>query len=712
MRSGPRKTIFVPMQRFFLSVLGALLLAPPLLAAQDPARAGGWDDRRAMELVRRAQERRAETNADTALANYQADARGYVYFYLDRTDTNERTLVKTDQVALDVFWQAPSFSKQRIIGLRDEKKLPTKINYHLDHLSVVQDNFGDRIRLGDGDEVRDVLHPAAPGAEEFYEFRLSDSLAIRLPGSAEPVRVYEMEVRPRDLSRPAFIGSVFVDQRRGDLVRMDFTFTPASYVDRYLDYINVSLENGLWKERFWLPNQQRVEIRRQLPELDFPAGGVIHGTMRISNYRFNQDFPPHLFQGPKVVAVPRAQRESFAFERGMYEEIREEGIGPGTELAEIRRQALALARARLLSGLPGVRLDVGTASGVLRYNRAEGAAIGAGVAFRPSGTLRTRIHGGYAFGAGHPLAGGEVEWRPGALEVTASAYLNTPRDVGGTQVVSGAVNTLSALLAGEDYTDPYYARGASLGVARGVGPGWTLSAGGRAERHRSAELASDFSLFGGGSFRPVRPIDEGTMLGTSLSLRRGAPADAARAWSFGLTTGIATLAPNGGFAELPGAMTGEGRTWTRTLADLGWVRRWNARDALLEVNGTAGFTTGDLPAQEVFLLGGRGTVPGFGFREFGGDRFGVARTTYSADLLTPWIRGRVLGAAGWADAGFGSRRELTQMGARPTGAPKASLGAGVGLFYDIVRVDVARGLGSGGRWELIVETRPSFWDFL
>jgi len=693
------------MQRLFLILVGAALAAPALLRAQNPAAAGGWDDPRALELVRRAQARRAETNTDTALTNYQADARGYVYFYLDRTDTNQRTLVKTDQVALDVFWQAPAFSKQRIIGLRDEKKLPTRINYHLDHLSVVQDNFGERIRLGDGDEVRDVLHPASAGAEEAYEFRLADSLAIRLPGSEEPVRVYELEVRPRDLSRPAFIGSVFVDQRRGDIVRMDFTFTPASYVDRYLDYINVSLENGLWKERFWLPNQQKVEIRRQLPELDFPAGGVIRGTMRISNYRFNQDFPPHLFQGPKVVAVPRAQRESFAFERGMYDEIREEGIGPGVELAEIRRQALALARARLLSGLPGVRLDAGTASGVLRYNRAEGAVLGAGMSFRPSGTLRTRLHGGYAFGAGHPLASGEVEWRPAGTEVTASAYLNAARDVGGLRVVSGAVNTLSALLAGEDYTDPFYARGASLGVARGVGTGWTLSAEGRAERHRSAALSSDFSLFGGFT-RPVRPIDEGTVLGTMLALRRDAPADAARAWSFGVTTGVGTLAPD---ADAPV----DGRlTWTRTIADMGWSRRWSVRDALLEVDVAAGLATGEVPAQEVFLLGGRGTLPGYRFRGFAGDRFAVERATFSADLLAPWLRGRALGALGWSQTGTLSAGDLSRWGAETTGGVKGSLGVGLGLFYDIVRVDLARGLGTGGRWELIVETRPTFWDFL
>ncbi len=678
--------------------LAALLLAPAL-HAQEP----GWDDARVLELVRRAQARRTETNADTALASYQADARGYVYFYLDRRDTGDRTLVKTDQVALDVYWKAPAFSKQRIVGLRDEKKLPTNINYHLDHLSVVQDNFGERIRLGDGDEVRDVLHPAAQGSEAFYRFRVADSLSIRLPGAAEPVRVYEVRVRPRDMDQPAFLGSVFVDQRRGDLVRMDFTFTPSSYVDRYLDYINISLDNGLWKERFWLPNQQQVEIRRQLPELDFPAGGVIRATMRVSNYRFNQPIADDFFRGPKVVAVPETQREAFAFEQGLYEELREQGIGPDTELAEVRRQAMELARARMLSGLPASRLDVGTASKVLRYDRAEGAVVGAGLAFRPSEGLAARVRGGYAFGAEHALAEAGARWSMGAAGLEATAYYNLPRDVGIAPAASGVVNTLSALLAGEDYTDPYYARGGELRLRAPLAPGWTLSAAGRVESHRSAALTSDFSLLGDG-FRRVAGIDRGTLLGATLGARRAIPADVAAGWGAGVTVDAGRLDGSGDFDVT--------QSFARPVVDAQWLRRGSPRDVLLELDGAAGMAWGTLPRQGLFLLGGRGTVPGFRFRSFGGDRFALARAVASAELAAPWLRGRLLGAAGWTGEGEAGEDALAAWPARTTDGVRASIGAGLGIFYDIVRVDLARGLGRDGRWEVVVETRPTFWDFL
>src|SRR6185503_4365017 len=112
---------------------------------------------------------------------YQAMATGHVFFLIDRPSTAERTLIKADQIAIEVFWKAPRSTKQRIVGMRDQKVLPTRIRYHLDHLTVVQDDFADLIRIGDGDEVSSVVHPLAPGAEQIYDYAQGDALAISFP---------------------------------------------------------------------------------------------------------------------------------------------------------------------------------------------------------------------------------------------------------------------------------------------------------------------------------------------------------------------------------------------------------------------------------------------------------------------------------------------------------------------------------------------------
>ena len=125
-----------------------------------------------------------------------------------------------------------------------------------------------------------------------------------------------------------------------------------------------------------------------------------------------------------------------------------------------------------------------------------------------------------------------------------------------------------------------------------------------------------------------------------------------------------------------------------------------------------GAALGDLPRQGLYLIGGRGTVPGYHFRRFGGDRFALARATASADLLSPFFRGRAFVAGGWTGVGSAGEASLAAWGAETADAPVFGAGVGVGLFYDILRVDVARGFNDGGRWELIVEANPSFWDFL
>jgi hypothetical protein len=679
---------------FAAAAVAALAAAPAAAQAPDTA----WNTPRALELIGRAEQRRSQALSDTGMVDYQADARGYIYFYLDRRDIDERTLVKTDQVALQVFWKAPNQTKQIIVGLRDRKSLPTNIHYHLDHLAVVQDNFGDRIRIGDGDEVADVLHPASPGGAGFYDYRLSDSLSIRLPGATQPVRVYRIDVRPKDISQHGLVGAVFVDQRAGDIVRMEFTFTRSSYVDRELDYINISLENGLWKGRFWLPNRQQVEIRRQLPELGFPAGGVIRGTMSVTGYRFNQGLPDWRFTGPRVAMVTPAQARNFAFEKPIDAEVREQGIGPERELGDVRREAAQLIREHALSGLPATRFDIPAVSTIARYNRAEGVALGFGVRSSPTAEIATDLYGGWAFGPMHPLGLAEATLTLGRTRISGAGFLNRPRDVAVVPVISGAMNTLSSAIAGRDYSDLFYATGGTLELQRRVLTGWTGSLTARVEDERSARLETSASA--AGDFRPVMPIDEGMMYGGALSFTHASPSGKALGWRL-------TLGADGGHLA-----SGDGFDFVRPRLDLGITQRFSANAGRLDVDLNAGAAAGTLPRQALFLIGGRGTVPGYAFRAFGGDRFATARATASADLWSPWIRGRLLGAAGWADVGGPGQAALTTWGAAPLTKPIFSAGAGVGIFYDILRVDVARGLSTGGRWELIIEANPSFWDFL
>ncbi|HEY7766642.1 hypothetical protein, partial [Longimicrobium sp.] len=104
----------------------------------------------------------------------------------------------------------------------------------------------------------------------------------------------------------------------------------------------------------------------------------------------------------------------------------------------------------------------------------------------------------------------------------------------------------------------------------------------------------------------------------------------------------------------------------------------------------------------------------YAFRSYRGDYFAWTRATAAADLWSPFLRGRVFAAAGgaWRRAPELDVRDVAPEPPRYRTGTMTSVGAGVGILYDILRVDVARGLGRYGQWELIVEANPQFWDFL
>jgi hypothetical protein len=679
---------------------GAGSLAPADAIAQSvPARtAAGWDGARVLELMERARTRRLLPARDTTLRNYSARAEGFVYFYLDRRETEERTLVKVDQVALEVFWAPPNRTKQRIVGLRDASRLPNRMHYHLDHLTVVQDGFGDVIRMGDGDEVGDVPHPAAQGSDSIYEFRLADSLSLQLPGATEPIRVYEVEVRPRRTDRSALIGSVFVDRARGDIVRMTFTFTPASYVDRRLDYISVSLDNGLWEGRYWLPHEQTLQIRRQIPELDFAAGAVIHGRMRISDYVFNDTVPDRTFHGYPVTAVPPGERARFDFERGIFDDLNDAGLAPPGDLGHVRRQAAALLGTSRLTGLPHWRLSIGGASSALRYNRAEGLALGAGVAYAPGPAWRGDAHLGYAFGAERPW--GSLAMRTGlgrGTNAAARLFLREPRDLGVRPGLPGVVNTISAALFGDDYLDPFYASGAELSVGGSLGRTWRGSVGVAAERHRSAVLTQDTPPFRtSDSFRGVLPIDDGDVVTLGLGLSRFMPDPRAADW--GVTFHAELGTPE---ATLDAA-------YIRPTASAVVQRLSSDHRRSLLVTVSAGAVSTPAPAQKLFLLGGLNTLPGYDYRAFAGTRFGLLQAEATVSLLEPWLAGRLLSAAG-ATGGATGDAARDARGIGTTSGIRSSAGAGLSLFWDLLRLDAVRGL-NGGSWRLQLSFHRDFWD--
>src|SRR5687768_5267096 len=368
--------------------IAAAALLPGKAAAQT------WNDERTLALVARATERRAQQLADTGLVDYRASARGYLTFLaqLGEGFPEPPKIVKADELALEVYWRAPNLSKQRIVGRRDTLLLPTDINYHRDHLGIVQNNFPDIIRLGEGDEVSDVPHPlSARGARE-YDFAITDSLAIRL--STRAVEAYRVSVRPRDDRQPRVIGAVFIDRETGEVLRMAFSFTRAAFLDTQLENISIVLENVLIEGRFWLPSRQEIEIVRTGAWLDYPARGIIRGRWEISGYAVNQGIPAGVFRGPEIVVADPEQLQRQVWSGNILDSLPADVRASSEETVRaVQEEARRLVRAEALARVKRTTLSARRISDFVRFNRVEGLALGAGLARRMGSGLGISARG-------------------------------------------------------------------------------------------------------------------------------------------------------------------------------------------------------------------------------------------------------------------------------------------------------------------------------
>src|SRR5690606_32081793 len=126
----------------------------------------------------------------------------------------------------------------------------------------------------------------------------------------------------------------------------------------------------------------------------------------------------------------------------------------------------------------------------------------------------------------------------------------------------------------------------------------------------------------------------------------------------------------------------EGDAYGRPGLELEAFRRSADRRTELRGRVAAGLAFGAPPAQRLFLIGGPGTLPGYDYRSFIGDRYALADVEASRALIGPWVRLRATAALGWAD--IAPAAVPTGWDLAPTGRLRTSVGAGLGLVYDIL----------------------------
>ena len=683
------------------------VIAPPAkLCAQE------WNDPRTRALVERATERRARQIADTALAGYHAAAHGYLTFLAQVGEgfTEPPKIVKADELALEVYWQAPNLSKQLIAGRRDTLLLPTDINYHRDHLGIIQNNFPNIIRLGDGDEVRDVPHPLSATGLNEYDYAIRDSLQIGL--GPRTLEVYEVRVRPKNDRLPRAVGAVYIDRESGEVVRMAFSFTRSALKDKELEDVSVVLENGLIEGRFWLPRRQEIEIRRTGTWLDYPARGIIRGRWEICCYDINKPLPAGIFGGSEISLAPRGMKPTIPFGGQILDSLPSDVRAvTDADVAKVQDEARALVRAQALARTRNTVLSARSVSDFVRVNRVEGLSVGAGVTRRLGDGFAVTARGRYGFDDRQGKGRLELSYRTATGAGLRAAVYRDYINAGDVNERSMALNSIAAQEFGSDYTDFFHSKGVSASGQLAPVFGWSPSLEAAVELQRGERVHAKPAT---GKYQSNIDATDLRQQRVTLSLDRPT-----------------TLAPFGFEVHAHGeaslfrfrfpAMRDYstfGRLALRANVERPFGRQRFVAQSLF---ASAGLGNVSLPVQQRVFLGGPVSGPGYDFHQYS------AKTGFSQrlELRTPAPFFSIpLGRYGktpasitlapfvnaiWVGRTFDARNPYDKVHAREGWHP--SLGLGALALFDLVRVDMARGLRDG-RWTFSIDVTPDLWRIL
>jgi hypothetical protein len=681
-------------------VLALILLTAhlsPLTSSSPPLAAQTWNTAGTLSLVQRAVERHELIQADSSLRSYRTRAHGFLFFLAQVGEglNQPPRLVKADELQVEVYWKEGR-SRQVILGWRDGRFLPTDIAYHRDHLGIVTNNFGNTIRIGEGDEVRDVVHPLSPEGLVAYDFALVDSAAIRT--AQGEVTVYQIEVRPRSFSHPLVVGTLYLDVASAELVRFRFSFTPAAYLDRQLEDISVVLENARYENRYWLPRRQEIEIRRRATWLDFPARGIIRGRWEIGDYDLNQPIPPEVLAGPAIGGLFQPSARDSIWSETLERAIA--GVAQPVnrqDMDALRAEVERIAASRRLSGLPNARLAAGSLSDMARVNRVQGLTLGFGGRIGVAAS-RFQVQPMVGYGTSDDRLTGSltVGWSSGSWQLSLQGYRQI-RDLSDWPVIAPLMNSILAQEDGKDHGDYLLLHWLGVGVRHRISGRSVLGLELGREASRSVTTTASPAT---GSYRPNPPLGSGSRSLARLTLERG-------------SGGIALRRDLWGRLSLEG---GSGSNdYLRVAGDASWSVQLRGTELLTRAWLGAG--TDGLPPHRSFVLGGRGTLVGEPFRAYGGRTAGLLQLEWRLPVPVPAIElgsfastGKRMILAPFLAAGLAAH-PLPSLPWGGSDGIRAVGGVAIELFMRLIRIEAGVGLRDG-HFGITVDVNRDWWGLL
>lgn len=742
---------------------GGIAVRPPRyrIEVTDEHRRTAFKDAAARELLLRARESRLQQ--DSMLLSYDVKSYQRVSAGMSLRESARDRLIFRSENAAHVRWHRNTGARVEMLGARQAIPIVAGIKEAEKEVAEdMQDEFSDMMAIpyypgkdelwlfdmigtsDDDDEGTDMLvHPVAAGSEAYFTFASGDSVIMTLP-DGKRITLREILVTPRQARWNLVVGSFWFETERAHLVRAVMRFSekmdiwetaqqedPTAKDDVPLlvrplispmqaEMTAVTIEYGLFNQRFWLPRTQgaegyarvsfmrvpfKIEERYKYESVNgidslpaMPTRTRVTATaMRDSLRGAGLDSAAVRDEMRRFYAerdsLSRADRRMQCETQGTYTtySARHNGALPiAVEVpCDLRKLATsselppsiyddgeelfgAAERRELMQALDfALQPDWAPRAPTLayglnhtRYNRVEGLGTGV-VATAALGRGYSVSLGGRASLADAQLNGELSLSRSNgrrALQGTVYRRLSVSSDFGDPLSFG---SSFAALLYARDEGFYHRSWGGELSGAATEGGGFEWRA--FAEQQWNASVESRFSVFGGANddrFLGNVVAEQGWLYGAAVRLRGSKGLDP-RGWR-----ATADLRLEGAAGDF---QYGRGLLETTLSRGLGPIAA--------SLTTAAGSTQGTAPAQRHFFLGGlqsvRGQTPGTGY----GDSFWLTRLEIGDNQAA--VRPVIFGDLGWA----GSRNAWSAMG-----RPMSGAGVGVSFLDGMFRFDVARGI--------------------
>ena len=756
------------------------------LTLTDAMRASAYRDAASKDLILRA--RVARLQQDSALASYDATTYQRFSVGLGVKLLGRDRLALRHEDASHVQWQRGAGAVVELKGSRTVVPIGgTNSAGNVNGFSPIpyypgreQLPFYNGVTRAEVDD-REFVHPIAEGAEAYYTYEVGDSVIMSLP-DGKRITLREVRVQARKPKWNLSVGSFWFDEASAHLVRAVYrtsapldvwaeakndpgAFNPDSNRARRgrqreqrgqgssndeppaavkalisplkVDVTAITIEYGLYNQRFWMPRSQALEGQAQVSfmrvpvsvEQRFKYAGVnemaeplkvpVMARSKLAMLRDSLDSAktekPLRDSLIKTARSERAKEIVATKDRecattGSYTQLQRRYESNVTVSTRIPCDSAMLANS---PELPGSIYDKGEETfgggerdllikslgfglqagwspqlpvfeyglGFSRYNRVEGLSSGVRISSVLGLGYTAAI--GARFGVADKQLNGDftVSRTNGRSTLHGSVYrrLEASNDWG-TPLSFGA--SLASLLYARDEGAYYRAWGAEFGGTHPMFGSleWKLFA----EQQWSASLNSRWTLFGGGNdarFIANPPANKATAFGGAVRVRK----------SYGLD-------PEGfrGSTDLRAEAAGGDFGYGRALGDFTITHPLGSALAG-SFSASIGSTVGKVPAQRQFYLGGTQTIRGETALTGAGDAFWMTRAEVGAHSVA--FRPIVFADLGWA----GDRNDW-----KIRGRPMSGAGVGASFLDGLFRVDVSRGIYPAKQWRLDLYLESKF----